>query len=47
MGVMHPSREAVEALRQLYRHAVEKRDLYSGFRLAIELAEMLVSIGES
>jgi LuxR family maltose regulon positive regulatory protein len=41
-----PSREAVDALRQLYHHAVEKRDLYTGVRLAIELAEMLGSIGE-
>ncbi len=42
-----PSWEAVGALRQLYNHAVEKRDLYSGVRLAIELAEMLASIRES
>jgi ATP/maltotriose-dependent transcriptional regulator MalT len=41
-----PSREAVDALRSLYYHAVEKRDLYSGVRLAIELAEMLGAIGE-
>jgi LuxR family maltose regulon positive regulatory protein len=41
-----PSPEAVDALRSLYHHAVEKRDLYSGVRLAIELAEMLGSIGE-
>lgn len=41
-----PSLEAVDALRQLYRHAVEKHDLYTGVRLAIELAEMLGSIGE-
>jgi ATP/maltotriose-dependent transcriptional regulator MalT len=38
--------EAVGALRQLYHHTVEQRDLYSGFRLAIELAEMLAAIGE-
>ena len=42
-----PSREAVAALRQLYHHAIEKRDLYVGCRLAVELAEMLVVIGET
>ena len=41
-----PSWEAVGALRQLYHHAVEKQDLYSGLRLAIELAKMLASIGD-
>ena len=42
-----PSREAVAALRQLYHRAVERRDLYMGCRLAVELAEMLASIGET
>jgi ATP/maltotriose-dependent transcriptional regulator MalT len=42
-----PSREAVAALRQLYHRAVERRDLYAGCRLAVELAEMLASIGET
>jgi ATP/maltotriose-dependent transcriptional regulator MalT len=41
-----PSREAVAALRQLYHRAVERRDLYAACRLAVELAEMLASIGE-
>jgi ATP/maltotriose-dependent transcriptional regulator MalT len=42
-----PSREAVAALRQLYHRAVERRDLYVACRLAVELAGMLASIGES
>jgi len=42
-----PSREAVAALRQLYHRAVERRDLYAGCRLAVELTDMLASIGES
>jgi LuxR family maltose regulon positive regulatory protein len=42
-----PSREAVAALRQLYHHAVEKRDLYAACRLAVELAEKLAAIGEA
>lgn len=42
-----PSGEAVAALRQLYHRAVERRDLYAGCRLAVELADMLASIGES
>ena len=42
-----PSVEAVAALRQVYHHAIEKRDLYLGCRLAVELAEMLAVIGES
>jgi ATP/maltotriose-dependent transcriptional regulator MalT len=41
-----PSREAVAALRGLYHRAVERRDLYAACRLAVELAEMLSSIGE-
>jgi LuxR family maltose regulon positive regulatory protein len=36
----------VAALRQLYHRAVERRDLYAACRLAVELAEMLASIGE-
>jgi ATP/maltotriose-dependent transcriptional regulator MalT len=42
-----PSREAVAALRQLYHQALEKRDLYVGCGLAVELAEMLVAMEES
>ena len=42
-----PSREAVAALRQLYHRAVERRDLYVGCRLAVELAGMLAAIGET
>jgi ATP/maltotriose-dependent transcriptional regulator MalT len=41
-----PSREAVAALRRLYHRAVERRDLYTACRFAVELAEMLSSIGE-
>jgi ATP/maltotriose-dependent transcriptional regulator MalT len=42
-----PSREAVAALRQLYHQALEKRDLYVGCGLAVELAEMLVAMEET
>ncbi|MDB5365991.1 MAG: Regulatory LuxR family protein [Rhodospirillales bacterium] len=42
-----PSREAVASLRQLYHHAVEKRDLYAACRLAVELADKLAAIGEA
>jgi len=42
-----PSAGAVAALRQLYHRAIESWDLYSACWLAIELAEMLTSIGES
>jgi ATP/maltotriose-dependent transcriptional regulator MalT len=42
-----PSREAVAALRQLYHQALEKRDLYVGCGLAVELSEMLVAMEES
>jgi ATP/maltotriose-dependent transcriptional regulator MalT len=42
-----PSREAVAVLRQLYHQAIEKRDLYVGCGLAVELAEMLAAIEES
>jgi ATP/maltotriose-dependent transcriptional regulator MalT len=45
--VESPSREAVAALRLLYHNAVEKRDFYTGCRLAVELAEMLAAIGET
>ena len=42
----NPSREAVAGLRQLYHQALEKRDLYVGCGLAVELAEMLVAMEE-
>jgi LuxR family maltose regulon positive regulatory protein len=42
-----PSREAAAALRRLYHRAVERRELYAACRLAVELAEMLASIGEA
>jgi LuxR family maltose regulon positive regulatory protein len=42
-----PSVQAVVAVRQLYHHAIEKRNLSRGCRLAVELAEMLVVIGET
>jgi ATP/maltotriose-dependent transcriptional regulator MalT len=42
-----PSREAVAGLRQLYHQALEKRDLYVGCGLAVELAEMLAAMEES
>jgi ATP/maltotriose-dependent transcriptional regulator MalT len=41
-----PSREAVAALRQFYHRAIDRHDLYAGCRLAVELADMLASIGE-
>lgn len=41
-----PSREAVTAMRRLYHHALEQRNLYLGCGLAVELAEMLAVIGE-
>jgi len=37
----------VAALRQLYYQALEKRDLYVGCGLAVELAGMLAAMGES
>ena len=43
----NPSREAVAALRQLYHQALEKRDLYVGCGLAVELAEMLAAMEET
>jgi ATP/maltotriose-dependent transcriptional regulator MalT len=42
-----PSRESVAGLRWLHHQALEKRDLYLGCALAIELAEMLAAMGES
>ena len=42
-----PSREAVTAMRRLYHHALEQRNLYLGCGLAVELAEMLAVFGES
>jgi LuxR family maltose regulon positive regulatory protein len=42
-----PSREALTAMRRLYHHALEQRNLYLGCGLAVELAEMLAVIGES
>ena len=41
-----PSREAVAGLRQLYHQALEKRELYVGCGLAVELAEMLLIMEE-
>jgi ATP/maltotriose-dependent transcriptional regulator MalT len=41
-----PSREALAALRQLYHRAIDRHELYAGCRLAVELADMLASIGE-
>jgi ATP/maltotriose-dependent transcriptional regulator MalT len=41
-----PSAEAVAGLRQLYHQALEKRDLYIGCGLAVELAEMLGAMEE-
>jgi ATP/maltotriose-dependent transcriptional regulator MalT len=41
------SRDAVAALRLLYHQALEKRDLYVGCGLAVELAEMLAAMEES
>jgi LuxR family maltose regulon positive regulatory protein len=40
------SREAVAGLRQLYHLALEKRDLYVGCGVAVELAEMLLVLKE-
>ena len=41
-----PSREVVAGLRQLYHQALEKRDLYVGCGVAVELAEMLAATEE-
>jgi ATP/maltotriose-dependent transcriptional regulator MalT len=40
------SKEAVAGLRQLYRRALEERDLYVGCGMAVELAEMLAATAE-
>jgi ATP/maltotriose-dependent transcriptional regulator MalT len=42
-----PSREAVAAFRRLYHRTIDRGGLYAGCRLAIELAGMLASIGET
>jgi ATP/maltotriose-dependent transcriptional regulator MalT len=42
-----PSREAAAAFRRLYHATVDRRRLYAGCQLAVELAGMLSSIGES
>jgi ATP/maltotriose-dependent transcriptional regulator MalT len=42
-----PSREVAAAFRRLYHRTVDRRSLYAGCRLAIELAGMLASIGET
>jgi ATP/maltotriose-dependent transcriptional regulator MalT len=41
------SSEAVAGLRQLYHQALEKRDLYVGCELAVELGEMLAAMEET
>ncbi len=41
-----PSTAAVAGLRQLYHQALEKRDLYVGCGVAVELAEMLAAMEE-
>ena len=42
-----PTRDAVAALRKLYHDALERRDPYRGYRLAVELAGMLASTDET
>jgi ATP/maltotriose-dependent transcriptional regulator MalT len=42
-----PSREIVAALRQLYHQVLDKRNFYVASGLAVELAGMLATIGES
>jgi ATP/maltotriose-dependent transcriptional regulator MalT len=42
-----PSREAAAAFRRLYHATVDRRRLYTGCQLAVELAGMLSSIGET
>jgi ATP/maltotriose-dependent transcriptional regulator MalT len=42
-----PSRDAFAAIRKLYHDALERRDSYRGYKLAIELAGMLTGSGES
>lgn len=41
-----PSRAAMAGFRQLYQQALEKRDLYVGCGVAVELAEMLAAMEE-
>jgi ATP/maltotriose-dependent transcriptional regulator MalT len=41
-----PSRAAVAGLRQLYHQALEKRNLYVGCGVGVELAEMLAAMEE-
>lgn len=41
------SSEAVASLRQLYHESLEQRDYYTGCRLAVELSQLLASIGET
>ena len=41
------SQEAVAAFRRLYHCVLDRRGLYAGCRLAVELAGMLASIGET
>jgi ATP/maltotriose-dependent transcriptional regulator MalT len=42
-----PTRDAVAAFRRLYHRTVDRGSLYAGCRLAVELAGMLASIGET
>ena len=42
-----PSRHAAAAFRRLYHRTVDAGSLYAGCRLAVELAGMLASIGET
>jgi DNA-binding CsgD family transcriptional regulator len=42
-----PSRDALAAIRKLYHDALERRDSYRGYKLAIELAGMLASTSET
>jgi ATP/maltotriose-dependent transcriptional regulator MalT len=42
-----PSQEAAAVFRRLYHRAVDLGSLYAGCRLAVELAGMLASIGET
>jgi ATP/maltotriose-dependent transcriptional regulator MalT len=42
-----PSREVAAAFRRLYHRTVDRQNLYAGCRLAVELAGMLATIGET
>ena len=42
-----PSKETLAALRQLYHSALDKQKFYAGARLAVELAGMLATTGET